>query len=190
MISGLRPVREFSTFQYAKAFCQASLRLYGAELLARSPCRASLTPLAYPQRDTSRYSVSTTGCRASPDHRKGPGISVDPVQCVLDTMEFLAAWLASHAEDPLEDSEGRTDLARSPSEAGVQVFADRVDGDGALADGGRHPLHRLLPRVAGREDPGHARLQRQRGPVEGPLPGCPEGGLRGLDRGGPLITER
>ena len=62
-----------------------------------------------------------------------------------------------------------------PSGSKVQVLADRVVGDGALADGGRHPLHRLSPSVAGREDSRHARLQRQRGPVEAPRRGRASG---------------
>ena len=62
-----------------------------------------------------------------------------------------------------------------PSGPKVQVLADRVVGEGSVADGGRHPLHRLSPSVAGREDSRHARLQRQRGPVEAPRRGRTSG---------------
>ena len=59
-----------------------------------------------------------------------------------------------------------------------QVAVDEVDRHRTLAHGGRDPLHRVEPHVAGREHAGHAGLERERRAGERP-------GALGRGRAGP-----
>src|SRR5919198_189678 len=68
----------------------------------------------------------------------------------------------------VSDSPSRVSRAGSPMSALGEKPVGELDGDGSLADGGRDPLHRLMPHVAGAEDAGDVRLEQVRIAVERP----------------------
>src|SRR6266566_5685585 len=50
-----------------------------------------------------------------------------------------------------------------------KVVVDEADGDRAIADGGGHTFDRAVPGIADGEHARDGRLQRERGPLQGPV---------------------